>query len=460
VSVQVNVNASGQNIVGDAANEPSIAVDPTNPLSMAIGWRQFDTTASNFRQAGWGYTTDGGQTWTFPGVIEPGIFRSDPVLASDAEGNFYYNSLTNSPSYYCDVFISTNGGQTWDSGTYAYGGDKQWMAIDQTDGIGHGNIYSNWTIYYSDCNGNFTRSYDGGLTYTSCIDVIGSPDPYWGITNVGPDGEVYVIGAGLHLAKSSTLQDSALPPQWDFGVYINMGGDITYGGGPNPGGLMGQAWVATDHSDGPTRGNVYALASIDPQGSDPLDVMFSRSTNGGQTWSSPVRVNDVRDGWQWFGTMSVAPNGRIDVIWNDTRNDPSGYTSEVHYSYSEDTGVTWTPAVALTPPFNSRIGWPNQDKIGDYYDMVSDNDGANLAFSATFNGEQDVYYMRIGDYIQCPADLTGDDQVNIDDIFAVLGLWGDCDDPCPPYCAGDLTEDCTVNIDDIFAILGMWGPCE
>lgn len=60
----------------------------------------------------------------------------------------------------------------------------------------------------------------------------------------------------------------------------------------------------------------------------------------------------------------------------------------------------------------------------------------------------------------CPADLTGDGVVNIDDIFAVLGLWGDCPDPCPPYCTGDLTEDCTVNIDDIFAILGMWGPCE
>ncbi len=61
--------------------------------------------------------------------------------------------------------------------------------------------------------------------------------------------------------------------------------------------------------------------------------------------------------------------------------------------------------------------------------------------------------------VDCPADLTGDDQVNIDDIFAVLGLWGDCPDPCPPFCTGDLTEDCTVNIDDIFAILGEWGPC-
>jgi len=51
-SVQVNVDALGNNIVGDAGNEPSIAVDPTNPSRIVIGWRQFDTVASNFRQAG------------------------------------------------------------------------------------------------------------------------------------------------------------------------------------------------------------------------------------------------------------------------------------------------------------------------------------------------------------------------------------------------------------------------
>ncbi len=60
----------------------------------------------------------------------------------------------------------------------------------------------------------------------------------------------------------------------------------------------------------------------------------------------------------------------------------------------------------------------------------------------------------------CAADVNGDDQVNIDDIFAVLGYWGVCSDPCPPYCPGDVTGDCTVNIDDIFSILGEWGPCE
>ncbi len=59
----------------------------------------------------------------------------------------------------------------------------------------------------------------------------------------------------------------------------------------------------------------------------------------------------------------------------------------------------------------------------------------------------------------CPADVNEDSQVNIDDIFSVLGYWGNCPSPCPPYCGGDVNEDCIVNIDDIFTILGEWGPC-
>src|SRR5213083_2697643 len=92
-SYQVNVDANGQNIIGDAANECSISVDPTNPSKMAIGWRQFNDVNSNFRQGGWGYTTDGGVTWTFPGVLENNVFRSDPVTQSDETGTFFYLSL-------------------------------------------------------------------------------------------------------------------------------------------------------------------------------------------------------------------------------------------------------------------------------------------------------------------------------------------------------------------------------
>jgi hypothetical protein len=59
--------------------------------------------------------------------------------------------------------------------------------------------------------------------------------------------------------------------------------------------------------------------------------------------------------------------------------------------------VTFSPNVPLTPAFDPHIGWPSQFKIGDYYDMISDNAVANVAYAATFNGEHDVYFLRLGD---------------------------------------------------------------
>ena len=80
--------------------------------------------------------------------------------------------------------------------------------------------------------------------------------------------------------------------------------------------------------------------------------------------------------------MSVAPNGASTSIWNDTRNDPDNpdpTTSELFYSYSEDGGATWAPNVPSARRSNTRMGWPNQKKLGDYYHMVSDNVGAHVA---------------------------------------------------------------------------------
>src|SRR6266481_6043411 len=82
-SYQVNVDANGQNIIGDAANECPISVDPTDGNKMVIAWRQFNDVNSNFRQGGWGYTTDAGIHWTFPGVLQNNVFRSDPVTQSN-----------------------------------------------------------------------------------------------------------------------------------------------------------------------------------------------------------------------------------------------------------------------------------------------------------------------------------------------------------------------------------------
>ena len=402
-TVQVNVDANGQNIVGDAANEPSIAVDPNDHNKMVIGWRQFNTISSNFRQAGYGYTTDNGLTWTFPGVIQPGIFRSDPVLDAGIDGNFYYNSLTNDPDYYCKVFKSSTGGSSWNGGTDAQGGDKQWMTIDNTNGIGSGQLYAFWTSYYSVCYpGFFTRSTDNGASFEDCTAI--PNEPFWGTLAVGPNGELYAGGTDGYsydflVAKSVNAQDPNQTVTWITYTVVSLDGSITYGIGPNPDGLGGQTWIAVDTSNGPYHGNVYLLCSVQRNSnSDPLDVMFARSTNGGVNWSSPVKVNDDpgTSAYQWFGTMSVAPNGRIDVVWLDTRDHAGTNLSALYYSNSTNGGATWSQNERLSDYFDPHVGWPQQNKMGDYFTMISDSNGARLAWAATFNNEEDVYYSYIG----------------------------------------------------------------
>ena len=190
VSYQVNVDANGNNIVGNAANEPAIAVDPTDGNRMAVGWRQFNIVSSNFRQGGWGFTTDGGIHWAFPGVLESDVFRSDPVLYSDETGMFFYLSLLE--TFCVDIWGSSNGAQSWmrlprlDGG--ALGGDKQWFTVDRTSGLGHGYQYQTWNPAGTCDGGSFNRSTDGGVTWSVPVSIPNSP--IWGTVDVASNHQV------------------------------------------------------------------------------------------------------------------------------------------------------------------------------------------------------------------------------------------------------------------------------
>ena len=172
-SVQVNIDAGGNNILGDAANEPSIAINSTNPDNIVVGWRQFDNISSNFRQAGMAYSFDGGQSWSNEGPLEAGVFRSDPVLGFDSQGTIYYYSLTiDNNNFVCDMFLSSDGGQSWSLPIPAGGGDKQWFTVDRSGGKGNGHIYAYWSQSFSCCPpGFFTRSTDFSMTFLYPIEL-------------------------------------------------------------------------------------------------------------------------------------------------------------------------------------------------------------------------------------------------------------------------------------------------
>src|SRR5437016_1009967 len=408
ISHQVNVNANGMNITGDAGNEPSITVDPTNHNKMVIGWRQFDSVQSNSRQSGYGYTGDGGTTWTFPGVLENNVFRSDPVLISDDTGRFFYLSLLQ--TFFDNVWRSLDGGHMFTNLGPATGGDKQWFTIDNTASTGHGFQYQCWSTAGNNYGGRqFSRSIDGGVTWMNPINIPNSPQ--WGTPDVDSTGNLFIGGVNVNTdqvwcIRSTNAKNGAVTPSFDQNTAVNIGGTFSFSGPINPGGLAGQVFLAVDRSGTSTNNNVYMIASVQPTGAtNGTDVMFVRSTNGGQTFSTPKRVNDDpvnHSKWHWFGTMAVAPNGRIDSVWLDTRNAANNTDSQLFYSWSTDGGVTWAPNVAVSNPFNPFEGYPVQNKMGDYITIVSDNTGGDVAYPATFNfnpnsgqHEEDVYYVRV-----------------------------------------------------------------
>ena len=397
---QVNVDSNGDDMIGDAANEPSIAVDPTNPSRIIIGWRQFDNISSNFRQAGFGFSSNEGMDWAFPGAIDPGLFRSDPVLDFDVDGTIYYNSLQG--TFECDVFTINPGGFTIGSAVPARGGDKQWVHVDKSNSEGAGHYYSYWNTSFTTCApGAFTRSTDNAQSFESCVEI--DNEPFWGTLATAKDGTLYITGrngaGSIVLLSSSNAKDASTTVSWDAITNVDLDGQLSFFEPINPQGLSGQAWVEVDTSNGPGQDNIYVLATVERNSIvDPADVMFSRSLDGGATFEAPIRVNTDTGtaAYQWFGTMSVAPNGRIDVVWLDTRDSPIGTNESVlYYSFSDDQGNTWSENTAISESFDPNIGYPQQDKMGDYFDMVSDNNVAHLAWAATFNGGQDVYYSQI-----------------------------------------------------------------
>ncbi len=472
VSRQINTDpATGFDLVNDAANESSIARSLTDPDAFIVGWRQFDSVFSNFRESGYAYTRDGGATWSGGLVLNDGTFGSDPVLVAGPDGEFYYNVLDGSLS--TQIYRTFDNAASWDGPFPAGGGDKQWMAIDATDGPNRGTLYQYWS---SAAN----VSVDGGETWSAS-----SSCTRWGTMTVGPDGRCYaggrsIVGVGVNAA------DPLGPPSITNLDPLPYSNPIAFSGIINPAGIEGQNNVAVNTAPGPHYNEVYALQSArqstqpPSDAQDSTDVYFAYSTDLGDTFSDAVRVSDAEPGtsWQWFATVAVAPNGRIDAVWNDTRDDPGSdpvfnpTSSRLYASYSVDGGRTWAANFPVSPAFDHRLGYPNQNKMGDYITMVSDDVGAHVAYVATFTGGQDVYYLNIGgadcdangvpddmeiaageatdldgdgvpDACACLADLNSDGVVNIDDVDAFVGAFLSGDP------AADLNTDGTLNFDDI-----------
>jgi PKD repeat protein len=393
-------------------NEPSIDVNPSNPNHIVASSNDYrlriNPPPAGDVRAGYYVSFDRGNTWPGDGVIDissiPNTFAAgDPAIAIHDMNNVYFgyiafNRDTDNAGGVA-VSKSTDGGLTWQPpvvvswNSNSIFNDKDYIAVDATGSLYDGNVYVTWTRFY-DTPIVFSRSTDGGASFSAPL-VISDPGSsnQGSIPVVGPNGVLYV--AWYNYDQDSIRINKSTNGGASFGTpnlvaYIDS---IPYN---LPGaGFRDNSFptMAVDQNNG----YVYVAWSNYTIYND-ADILFTRSTDGGTTWSAPLRVNDDpvdNDAHQFFPWIDVAPNGKVYIGWFDSRLDPTPLFEPLLYdeyvAVSTDNGLTFSPnqrisevtadsSVGFSPPF-----------IGDYSGLAATNDFVFPAWVDTRRGQEDIF---------------------------------------------------------------------
>jgi hypothetical protein len=294
--------------------------------------------------------------------------------------------------------------------------DKEWLAVDHTQSPYRGTIYATWTEFddYGSSNQSdssrirFSKSTDQGLTWSqtkvisdvsgNCIDSDNTTEG--AVPAVGPNGEIYVSWAGplgLVFDKSTNggqtwgtdVFISNMPGGWDFdvsGIYRCNGLPITM----------------CDISNSPYRGHVYVVWSDQRNGATNTDIFMAKSTNGGTSWSAPIKVNDDNTArHQFFVWSTIDPStGHLWFVFYDRRN-TTGAATDVFVAKSTDGGNTFDNFKVSESSFTPTSGV----FFGDYTNIAAWN-GKIYPIWMRLQGSLSAWVSIIEDSTIIPVELN------------------------------------------------------
>jgi hypothetical protein len=395
-------------------HEPTLAVNPVNPdnlIAAAKDWRTGPKQVWYYR------STDGGRTWadghlqSLPTELPN---QSDPVITFDASGTAYFAFIDYNQNDFSvggiAVARSTDGGQSWgrpvlvSANTEDVFNDKEWIAVDRSrNPATRGNVYVTWTLFRRISPNRergdivISRSTDGGRTFSGpqVVSLPGQTDNQGSWPAIGPNGEVYVLyyndtptgeADALYVARSTDGGQSF--PQ------VRRATSVRRPPSPLPGSQF-RLFVLPAMAIDPRNGTLYVTWNDYRSGDS--DVLLVSSTDGGQTWSSPQRVNDdppMPRHDQFFPTIAAGSDGAVHVLWLDRRDDPANKRYAPYYARSTDGGRTFSPNIRIAgADSNPDIGFEGV-LIGDYIALDVSSDGGRVfaAWVDTRGGDQDIYF--------------------------------------------------------------------
>lgn len=408
-----------QDPFGSRQNEITTAASPINTDNLLTGsndYRNGDASGGFYRSIdGAGSFSDALVTRGPAGVFEA---AGDPVTAVDNNGRMFAAYIAfdrNSPDNGIYVNTSTDNGSNWSAPAavvaHTGGGaadfeDKPYACCDFSAGSPYlNNYYITWTKFL-DAGGAqiyFSKSTDNGTSFTAPMAISGSLSAQFSCPAVGPNGEIYVV---WYTYGSVTIRfDYSLDggTTWHLDHAIAPFNDNFP---PNPCGtwrIVSYPVIGCDISNGPHRGWIY-VSWVDNSDGEP-DVLFTRSTDGGTTWSAPLHVeSDATSSWQWFHWMTVHPEtGDIGISWLDRREDPAGCLYRTYATISTDGGDTWAPNF----PVSDVTSDPTSPTfIGDYNGNTFKSDGFYAAWVDLRNDDGDAYAAWYRASIAAPEELV------------------------------------------------------
>jgi hypothetical protein len=236
------------------------------------------------------------------------------------------------------------------------------------------------------------------------------------VVTVADDGTAYAIWpsntaninpgppVGLFLSKSTdrgaTWTTSQAQP---FSYANNTFAHLAWTPGGGPAGTLHGVWEYRER----------------PEVLGAHDVYYIRSTDGGETWETPRNLTDDRPEdyhGQYYPNLKVAPNGRIDVAFYDTRFDPGIRSNDIMYTYSEDNGQTWSANQRITDrSVDRRIGvWAINYDMTTPPSLASANEHAIIGWDDTRHTD-----VSVGDNTNLGGGLQDIYVANVQ--FAALG---------------------------------------
>jgi hypothetical protein len=441
----------------NAHNSPTLVANPTNAANLVVA-NKIDSPRFSCALH---VSFDGGVHWNqtpipLPAGEEPKCYAPDVAFTTDGTLHLSFVTLkgrANAPNAVW-VVRSPDGGQTLSDPIRARG-DLKFQVRLAADPTGPQRLYMTFLdardvgLFKYTGPGNplrVSRSDDGGRTWSSPVTLNAAargraiaPSPV-----VGPRGELYV----LYL----DLRDDVLDYE---------GGHRGRGGPPYPGRWhlvmarstdRGATWeesvvddeivpaerfiaftppfpsLAVDRRSGTLYAGFHDARSGNP------DVYVWTLGAGSRAWSAAKRVNDTRapdDSSQLLPKLSVAPDGRLDVLYYDRRADRADIRNEVSLQSSFDGAKTFLPRLRLSDkPFDSRIGYGSErdlPDLGSRLGLVSTQDRALGVWTDTRGGtrtnrKQDI--ARGLAAFAAPEDLSGTLKTLLRVVGVLLGLTG------------------------------------